>query len=536
MKRLFYNLFRIFFLLIAGIVLSMNSLATTISGNSHDIEAIQLDQFEFIEKEGRTLIKVPLKLVLQLLDDRSSIIRSSFLDQSIAASRLAAKQNSKTPKLTTSVSNSRTNSLYGSDIDENDSSAPYLTYYETDTQTLSSSLTQTDFNGINYSITLSTSTSQSSIYLADNRKSGLEDQGTIDAPVNSTSIKFGVEIPIFQDWGEFNRIDVYKSQIESEQAGIALRTTRHQLIKQVAETYWDMVGFWQNRVSHLKAVEVAENLLEENLEKVGLGLLKRIEAKESEIQLIKNRQSLKENEKQIMEVEDSLKILLGLENLTQGFYPSDIPTSVVIEVSEQELLEMVYANSPDLSNITKEQESNQWDVKKALNSDKPDIDLSLSYTMYGNGDDIRTSAERFGNNNPRDYSVSLQWSIPLFDRQSKEELTQKEYEKAKLQIQLNDQKLSLINDLRTVRRDLAYHRENIALNQAQLELTEAVLQEEIKKLQIGRGRVYNVSEAQQNMIDARENLTKAFIDYEKSYLSLLIMTGGIYEKYQLKPF
>ncbi|MBU2509936.1 TolC family protein [bacterium] len=498
-----------------------------------NVEGIQMDQLEFIEKDGRKLVKIPLKLVLQLLVDRSSTIRSGLLDRAITESNLVSAQESRQPELTTSVSSSQSNYISDSDLNEDDATSPYLTYYETDSQTLSSSVTKTDFNGIRYSMTLRNTTSQSTLYSIEDEGSESEDLGTTDDPVNSTSVTFGVEVPIFQDWGEVNEIEIHKQQIQAELSNITLKSTRLQLIEQAAKQYWEIVGLWQNKASLTKAVEVAESLLEENQEKVELGLMTPVDAKESRIQLLRNRQRWLANNKQILQAEDNLKVLLDLEAFPYGFYPGDGPCVKEVMQSDQVLLEKFYENSLDLSAIKKSQESNQWDIKQAQNKEKTDLDLSISYTLAGGGKSVASSTSGLGDQNLSGYDVALTWRVPLFDRQAEEELNRRRLEREKLQIQLNDEKASLKTDLKTIHRDLSYHRENILSKQAQYDLSVEVLDEEIKKLHLGRGRVYNVSEAQQNMIEAMESLIDATIDYEVTYLSLLIKTGEVYKAYQL---
>jgi outer membrane protein TolC len=60
-----------------------------------------------------------------------------------------------------------------------------------------------------------------------------------------------------------------------------------------------------------------------------------------------------------------------------------------------------------------------------------------------------------------------------------------------------------------------------------------VLRQEIEKQELGQSTGFQVAQAQQELIAAQSSEIQSLINQEKIHLSLIILTGDIFEQFQI---
>ncbi|MCP4297803.1 MAG: TolC family protein [Proteobacteria bacterium] len=521
------------------IVVTTGFIAAFLTVQTSEISAQETNRepsitdYETIEVNGRDLLQIPLRDILYWALQKSGTIKSALLGVESARSKLLASEDSEKMSLSNSISFNRGLSLSSSDLDNSSSgSNPYLLYYSADTMIRSSTLSKKNPNGILYSLQFYSQSLQTKSQTISNNGDD-SSESTLDIPVESSALTFGVSVPIYKGWGEVNQIVENRNKIKVGLAEKAAEQTRVSLLQLLAETYWNLVGLWESKKTAEKAVELSEKLYSENAERAKLGILKLIEVKQTTIQLNRNKLAVMEMEKSIQEVEDQLKILLGIEDFPFGFIPKDTPQVKEIEETIESLEKKMLQVSSSLGIIDDNLKINRLNTAKALNDDEPDLDFTLSYTLNGAGEDITSSSNGWSDQKLNTYSLGITWNLPLFDKTNSELLNQKKMEQSQLNIQRKDTRLLLRSELHTLLRNLKFIQQNIIINEAQFDLAEQILNEEVAKMKLGQSRSYLVSEAQQDQINAKLGVINARIEYEKVYFSILLKTGDIYQKYQL---
>lgn len=376
---------------------------------------------EILEYEKRQVVKASLKTTLHLVLKFNSNLKSALMGEEIAASALLAVQERNNPTLDHSLSFRRTvnpSSSFSDDV------SPYLIYNVNRSQTFSSRWSRKLSNGISYSATFSENTSRNRTYLIPEEKGNLEDAGE-DEPFVTSSLTLGVAVPIFQDWGEVNDIPVFKNEVRQEDSKTNTLTTELQILETFARIYWDLAGLWKTQSVLQEAIKLSEQLVEENRILEKFGKIKPLDIKQSEIQLLKNQQSLLQIENSIRTVEDQVKVALNVKNLPYGFLPGDTPRFRRLSFIFDQQLEKVYHNSSELMLLQSRIKSNQYDLEEAFNQDEPDLDLSLSYTLGGGDKNFSNTLDAYERSELHGYQVGLTWSVPLFDQQTPELIKQK---------------------------------------------------------------------------------------------------------------
>ena len=177
---------------------------------------------------------------------------------------------------------------------------------------------------------------------------------------------------------------------------------------------------------------------------------------------------------------------------------------------------------------------NDLAMKEAQNRAATNLDLNLQYQFNGYGKDYVKASGGMSEATLHDYQIGLSWQIPLFDKVTPQKINQATLERARLNLQVESQKSQLKVELQAILRNLKLAVQGIKLAQNTVALVEELLRKETEKFNLGNNTSYRISQVQQDLTDARKNEIFARIQYEKAYLSLLVITESIFPTYHLK--
>ncbi|MBF0278751.1 MAG: TolC family protein [SAR324 cluster bacterium] len=491
---------------------------------------MQFPGLEIQEYGERSVVKSSLKTTLHLVIRYNTTLKSARQGEAIAESALLAVKERFNPSLDNAFSVSRSTSASSSFSDE---SAPYLNFGQNNTQAFSSKLSKKTSNGISYSATFAGSSSYNRTLRINEKGADPEDLGKSDDPLRSTSLTLGMSIPIFQDWGEVNDIPVSRGQVRLENSQVNTRRVTLQILETFSRIYWDLAGLWKTRQVLLETIKVSEQLVEQNLLRVRYGQLNSLDLKQSQIQLYRSQNDLLELDNRIRAVEDQVKVALNLKTLPYGFLPGDSPNFRKIPFNFNQQLEKIYRNSVDINTLQSNLKSIQLDLENAYNKNQPDLDLNLSYTLKGADKEFSETFDIYDQSELSGYQVGLTWSVPLFDYQTEELIKQKNLERSQLDIELSLKKDELYVDLKTIQRNLHFAEQDIKNSITIRELAEEMLKQEIEKNKLGQSTSYQVSQAQQDLTASQSKEIQSLINFEKIHLSLLVLTGDIFDQFQI---
>lgn len=484
---------------------------------------------EFVEIENRQVVKSTLKAALQLVIKFNSTIQSARLGEEIATSVLLAKENRNNPVLNHSFKLNRT---ADASFNASGDASPSLNFNLNDSHTFSSRWSQKVSNGVSYSATFSERSNQrrSFTVLEDGK---LQQRGKTNDPLVSSSLTLGLSVPIYQDWGLVNDIPVLRNKVGLRMSKVSTRQTKLQVLELFARVYWDLAGLWKTREVLKNAIVLARQLVEENRIRMEAGVITIVDLKQSEIQLLRTQQQLLEIDNQIHSIEDQVKVALNLEDLPHGILPGDIPQLRKIRFRFEEELRKVWQNSLELQTLETRIQNNGYDLQDAFNQEAPDLDLNLSYTFQGAGGDFSKTFDTYDQLQAHGYHVELTWSMPLFDHKTPELIKQKKLERLQLDIQMANLKDDLLLALKTIERQLRFAEQEIHNAAAIRELANDVLQQQIEKQKLGQSTGFQVAQAQQELIAAQSSEIQSLINREKIHLSLIVLTGDIFERFQI---
>jgi len=475
-----------------------------------------LDKLTFADVNGEQVIQIGLKTVLDLAMERATTIEIVGYNQQIAESRLIAARESNNPTLTNTVSHNR------------DLSASSLS--RTDTTAVSSSYSKTDKEGITYGLTYQKYLAKSSTGNFDGDDlTGWSGSGKLHAE----SLTASVAVPIFQDWGDVNNIAEYQAQIGVEQTVIRSKQQIKALLQQVAESYWSLVGIGKSIEATRASVELSEQLVKDNQERMNLGVLDAVEVKQSESQLAKEKLQLQQEIVTQKLIEDQIRAALNLEKFPYSYQATEGFQLLEVNQEFNALLQEVFQHDETLALQAASLKSNQLDLQDALNGGKSDLDFSFKYQLNGYGDNLTKSTTRMVNTQLHGYQLGLTWKIPLSDRVTPEKIQRVKLAASRINLEISNQKSVLTVSLQGVLRNLKLSKQSIALAATSVDLSQDLLEQEIAKFNLGQSTSYRVAQAKQSLVDAQKQEIVAKVNYEKNYLSFLLVTDRLFDFYQL---
>ncbi len=118
------------------------------------------------------------------------------------------------------------------------------------------------------------------------------------------------------------------------------------------------------------------------------------------------------------------------------------------------------------------------------------------------------------------------------EQQSKT-IMKRKIERNKLELQILDKKQQLSVFLQTNLRNLHFGLQEDRTAKLSLSLAKDLLDNEVEKLKLGKSTSYNVSLAQQKSTNAKLSETLTRVKSERNFISLLVLTGKIFDYFAL---
>lgn len=496
-----------------------------------------------IPETGR--IRVSLAEILRLALQNSSVIRVNHLLQQTAASDLVIAREPFLSRVTTSYQNSRRitpdtstsleqlQGLYDA-LGISAPDDPYLSFVAQDTQMLSATWNKTDLNGITYGLGYSkvkVGVESGDIIEAGNGFNGWTDD---EDPIFIDTVTALIQVPICKDWGEINRLPEQYSRQMIQQTSIQSDKDKKELLQYIGLAYWDLVASHRKAQILKSTRHYSEKLLKEAEFRNQVGTANPISIRHAESRLAMTMLAIQQEMTNLTQVMNRIRIALNLQNRRISFIPTE---SLVIrddQLDFDSLLSKTLKASHDLALLQNERHMNRLEMKKAENEGKSDIDLTFEYRMNGYSQNIQKATGEMDDLRLHDFQFGLSWTVPLFDPVTSEKMKKARLAETRLSIQIQDLKSQLSETLQSLLTNLKLARQAIYLAEKSTLLVESLLIEEQARIKLGESTGFQITEIQQDLVDARNNEIQSRVQYKKLFFELLVLTEQIYEDYDLE--
>lgn len=488
-----------------------------------------LPRVNVVEENGQRVIEVDLATTLSLALERSIALSSARLGMDIARSDLVAALGRNNPTLTSAVGFGHSLTNLGPLGSE------FTSLSGTDGYTLSVGAEKKTSSGISYGLTYSELRSRTRL-LSIPESGDAPTVGDFGDWIDAAAVTGTVNIPLFQGFGsEINDIPVRRGEVGVTRSRNQTRDQELAVLENIAKSYWRLVGLQEGLRVREQAVALSEQLVKDNQARLRAGVLSPADVQASQTQLARERANRLDAELNIVILVDQVRAALNLESLEGfGFRPVDVPRVETVRRDYQSLWRKVSENYPQLGVLKTQLANSRYNLALARDQDAPNLDLSLKYVLNGYSSDPLGSTAGFSESDLQGYSAALTWTLPLWDTVTGETIRKRLLEQKQIELQIRDTESVLAVRLQTVLRSLELAVENASAAQVAKELAEAQLANGVDRFKLGRITSFEVSQLQQEALEAQEREILSRIQYESSLVDLLILTGDIYSRYNLE--
>ena len=514
-----------------GVTLPSVALAqnTTDSGNTGpDV----LEGLRIVEQDGRKLVELKLAEVLAMALERANQIQQAKLARDIATSQLVAAESLNSATLTNKAG-------FGRSATSSSSTDNFTNVIRSDATSLSTEFKKKTRSGIEYGLRLTEQQSAYTLLGIPSAGDTPTELAPSSDPLHTNTLTGTITVPLGQDFGTtVGGIPVRMGTIGVERSEHASRRDTLAIMAMIAGVYWNMVELQEQIRVQQEAVKLSDQLLKDNQIRLEAGVLSPADVKVSETQLARDRQILLTLQSSVLRAEDQARTVLNLEELVDyGLLPADTPQVRKPPADFQTLLKKTYDSHPNLGLTQAALDYNAQELLSAENKDRTNLDLQLYYTMTGYSDATLGGTAGFSQSDLTGYGASITWTIPLFDHVSEQTVMQKQLERQQLELQQRSVKSELSVQLQSLLRSLTLSQQEVDTAGVSVSLANELLQNEIERFKLGKSTSYRVSQAQQDLAQARRQEILARVGFERTFLDLLILTDGLFDFYGLQsPF
>jgi len=359
------------------------------------------------------------------------------------------------------------------------------------------------------------------------------------APFTQDTATTGINLlqPLLKNfWIDTNRaaILVAKKTIQYDEYGFYLAVMTN--ISATEQAYYELNYAIENVKVQQDAVQLAEQLVNENKKKVQAGVLTDLDVAQSLSQLASSRASLLGARQLVVQDENNLKALIT-DKYREMHDVRLLPAEKLLAVPEMFDLEgswqTAMSKRPDLlqaKTLVEKQDVNRRFQKNQL---FPEFDLTGSYGRTGLQGTLGGAYSQIPDNTYPNYSYGAILTVPLGERAARNnyKAAKASLEQAQAMYQLVEQNI-LIQIQNTIEKAKSDFEQTKATRDAR-EYADQALQAEQRKLQVGTSTAFIVLQLQSNLTTARSAEIRALADYNEDLAQLAQFEGTILEKHHL---
>jgi len=288
--------------------------------------------------------------------------------------------------------------------------------------------------------------------------------------------------------------------------------SRQKLIFDVISQYYGIKNQLELVAIAKKAVERATRLFKATEAKQNVELATQLDVSRAEVQLSTQQRALNQALQDLGNKEDTFKPLLGLDaketlELTDDivYQPSE---EIVKEEDLPKLTETAMKNRPDLRSEQLKVDDASRALRIARNGLLPELDSNFTYSVSNVGglSDIQAA-------NSKSWSGILTLSYPLPLTNTNINIESDTVSLRREQRTLLDKQEGIKRDIKTDLRNVLKSREQISIVKEQIESAEKKLKIANFRFDRGLASNFDIIDAENNLIQARQNLTTTIVDF-----------------------
>jgi outer membrane protein TolC len=281
------------------------------------------------------------------------------------------------------------------------------------------------------------------------------------------------------------------------------------------------------------AIAADEKLVMQNQRRLDLGFMTPFDVQQARAAVSADREQMLLSKNAYLERQFLLKRLI-LEDYKQArdeiFVPVPIPDLPIPRMERSELLRIAFEKRLDYRAAITEAEVQDIRLKFARNQLWPQLDLVGSYGYNGLAFDYATARQKAYHSQAPEWTVGVQFSIPLGNVQSRAQLRAITGFKEQSLIKIKQIEQTVSIDVDTVLSRIETLRQRLETARQTRSLNEEAVRIAIRQLEEGKISSFDVIETQRRLYDAKSRELGARAELNKAISQLWLATGTMLEE------
>lgn len=324
-----------------------------------------------------------------------------------------------------------------------------------------------------------------------------------------------------------------------ETADVTLREAIAVMSRNVRYAFWDLAFAIATLDVQRQSLELAQESLRNTRARIEIGTTPPVDQIEAEAEVAQREEAVILGEGQVGTTEDALRALIydpsspdfWTRRIELAELPPFVPTRVDVETATRAALD----RRSDLQQSRKNIEATDINLRFFRNQTLPDVTASFDYGLTGLGGTqflrgagfpgpiVGQSERGFGTvlgdlfrNDFPSWTASLNISYPLGATPQAADVARARLQYTRQQTQLREAELQVVSQVREAGRQVLTNQRRVETTVVSRQLAERRLEAEERKLTAGTTTTFFVFQAQRDLAQARNNLVRAVLDYQRS--------------------
>ncbi|MDO9464440.1 MAG: TolC family protein [bacterium] len=332
----------------------------------------------------------------------------------------------------------------------------------------------------------------------------------------TSEAKITITQPLLKGFGvQVNRADITIAKNDKNISEEDFENTVADIITKTKAAYYNYIFYTEKHNIAKSSLKRAEDMLQINNKRYKAGLVSSLTLLETKTAVAKRQKNLISAESTLKKSEDELKLITSLVDdpslWNTEIVPLDKPVFTKEYVDLARSLSNAFQYRPDYASEEIALENRDIKIKKAKNVLFPTLDLVGSFGLNGLGDNLDEALSKVGTGDYEDWSIGLNFKVPLGNKKARGEYNKKKLEKIQALISFKRLEQNIILEVRDKVRE-------VDIQYRQVEASSLSREAETQNYNVQNERYTAGEVSTHDMLDYQERLSQAELDYIKALI------------------
>jgi outer membrane protein TolC len=358
--------------------------------------------------------------------------------------------------------------------------------------------------------------------------------GTSLSRIARPSLALSVSQPLLQGFGrEVTERGITVASFATESALANWRAQALVVSGSSRDGYFAVIKARENLQTRKASLALAREIHAGNEARVRAGVLAAVELLDSQLGVAQREKDLLDAEKNALDEEDKLLVLLHLTPHTTLILSGPFPDTA-IDRSEENAVRKAMTMRPDLLQARTDLKSREFSAKVGRNLLLPSLSIKGSAGLAGLDTDYGGAVEDLKTGKSPSWSIGFELAYPLGNDAAEADLARNRLLAGQSRVRIQTLEEAAGLDVRSAVRNLETREKQIAVAMRGVELAEARFDSYVKRGKVGLATTKDILQVESDLTAAREALSGARADFQVAVTQLWRSTGELLERHGIR--